>query len=154
MVNNKLFGKLNISVRINWILSQPLPVNTGVTHGSVLSPTLFLLFVNDLWSTTSSSIPSFVNIATLRYCPFYHTPHRVWTHIYQGSRIASVSSHPGLEHIFLFCTNGHVTSNAWRSPIFLSLKRLSLNRLICIPQNVSLLHLYIGSSLYLSTFIL
>src|ERR1700755_2723536 len=42
-------------------------INSGVPHGSVLSPTLFLLFINDLLSVTSSPIHSYADDSTLHY---------------------------------------------------------------------------------------
>ena len=42
------------------------PINSGVPQGSVLSPTLFLLFINDL-SITSSPIHSYADDSTLHY---------------------------------------------------------------------------------------
>jgi hypothetical protein len=43
------------------------PINSGVPQGSVLSPTLFLLFINDLLSITSSPIHSYADDSTLHY---------------------------------------------------------------------------------------
>ncbi|KAL7630118.1 UNVERIFIED_CONTAM: hypothetical protein RMT77_019747 [Armadillidium vulgare] len=42
-------------------------INSGVPHGSVLSLTLFLLFINDLLSVTSSPIHSYADDSTLHY---------------------------------------------------------------------------------------
>src|ERR1700755_2540123 len=42
-------------------------INSGVPQGSVLSPTLFLLFINDLLSITSSPIHSYADDTILHY---------------------------------------------------------------------------------------
>ncbi len=45
--------------------SNPKPNNSGVHQGSVLSPTLFLLFINDLLSMTNCPIHSYDDDTTL-----------------------------------------------------------------------------------------
>ena len=49
----------SITIRINGYLSKPHSINSGVPQGSVISPVLFIFFINDLLSSTSSSICSF-----------------------------------------------------------------------------------------------
>ncbi len=46
--------------------SQLNSINSGVPQGSVLSPTLFLLFINDL-SITECAIHSYADDFTLKY---------------------------------------------------------------------------------------
>ena len=54
-----------ISVVVDGATSAPFPISSGVPQGSVLSPTLFLLFINDLLHSTSSPMHSFADDSTL-----------------------------------------------------------------------------------------
>ncbi len=47
--------------------STSKPINSGVSQGSVLSPTLFLLFINDLLSLTNCPSHSYADDTTLHY---------------------------------------------------------------------------------------
>ena len=54
-----------ISVVVDGATSASFPVSSGVPQGSVLSPTLFLLFINDLLRATASDVHSFANDSNL-----------------------------------------------------------------------------------------
>ena len=49
----------SIAVKIGGFVSKPHSISSIVPQGSVISPVLFMLFINDLFSSTSSSIFSF-----------------------------------------------------------------------------------------------
>ena len=51
----------SIAIRVHCYLSNPHSINSGVPRGSVIFPVLFILFINDLLSSTSSSIFSFAD---------------------------------------------------------------------------------------------
>ena len=54
-----------ISVVVDSATSASFPVSSGVPQGSVLSPTLFLLFINDLLHATASDVHSFADDSNL-----------------------------------------------------------------------------------------
>ncbi len=55
-----------ISAVVDGHCSSPKPINSGVPQGSVLSPTLFLLFISDL-SVTNWPIHSYADDSTLHF---------------------------------------------------------------------------------------
>jgi hypothetical protein len=62
----------SIAVRVDGTISKTHNVLAGVPQGSVLSPTLFLVFINDLLSLTTSPIHSYADDSTLHH-PIVHT---------------------------------------------------------------------------------
>ena len=55
----------SISVRVDGFLSNLHSINAGVHQGSIISPVLFILFINSLLTSMSSSIHSFADDAFL-----------------------------------------------------------------------------------------
>ena len=64
LLSSFLTGR-SISVKVDGHSSPSTLINSGVPQGSVLSPTLFLLFINDLLSCTSNPIHSYADDSTL-----------------------------------------------------------------------------------------
>ena len=50
---------------LNGNSSQEYPVNAGFPQGSILGPTLFLLYINDLSDDVISNIPIYADDTTL-----------------------------------------------------------------------------------------
>jgi hypothetical protein len=63
----------SIAVRIDGAISNQLPINSGVPQGSVISPTLFLLYINDLLSITSNPIHSYADDSNLHNSSTYES---------------------------------------------------------------------------------
>ena len=55
----------SLQVAIDGFLSDSFTINAGVPQGSILSPTLFLLYINDLLEKTENPIYSFADDSTL-----------------------------------------------------------------------------------------
>ena len=75
----------SISAVVDGHCSSPKPINSGVPQGSVLSPTLFLLFINDLLSSTSCPIHSYADDSTLHYSTSFNS--RPSQQVLQASRL-------------------------------------------------------------------
>ena len=55
------FLSRSITIRVHGYLSKSRSIKSGVHHGSLISPVLFILLKNDLLPSTSSSIFSFAD---------------------------------------------------------------------------------------------
>ena len=58
---SRFLSDRSIAIRVDGYLSNPNSIYSGVPQGSAISPVLFILFINDLLSSTSSSISSFAD---------------------------------------------------------------------------------------------
>ncbi len=62
-----LLSGRSISAVVDGHCSFPKPINSDVPQGSVLSPTLFLLLINDLLSINNCFIHSYADDSTLHF---------------------------------------------------------------------------------------
>ncbi len=76
----------SISAVIDGYCSKPISINSGVPQGSVLSPTLFLLFTNDLLSITECPIHSYADDSTL-HCSITFKSRPSQIELHQGTML-------------------------------------------------------------------
>ena len=69
-LSNFLNGR-SIAAVVDGHRAIPVPISSGVPQGSVLSPTLFLLFINDLLTLTDCPIHSYADDSTLHYSTYF-----------------------------------------------------------------------------------
>ncbi len=74
----------SISAVVDGHCSTPITINCGVPQGSVLSPTLFLLFINDL-SSNQNQLHAYADDSTLHYST--HLRHRPTQQELHNSRL-------------------------------------------------------------------
>ena len=71
-ISGQIFGLISSFLSNRWLQvvldgksSQEYPVNAGVSQGSILSPTLFLLYINDLPDDVIRNIAIYADDTTL-----------------------------------------------------------------------------------------
>ena len=83
----------SISAVVDGHCSSPKSINSGVPQGSVLSPTLFLLFINDLLDLTSCPIHSYADDSTLHFSTsFQRRPTQQELEISRGDAMEHLTS--------------------------------------------------------------
>ena len=76
------FSDRSIAIRVYGYISNPHFINSSVPQGSVISPVLFIFFINDLFSPdTSSSIFSFADDTHLSSSFSYNPQHPAYSNI-------------------------------------------------------------------------
>ena len=99
------------AIRVDGYLSKPHYINSGVPQGSVIFPVLFILFINDLLSSTSSSLFSFADDTYLSPSFSSNPPHLAYSTISPYRNTSA--SHPtnDLTHVEKWGNNNLVKFN-------------------------------------------
>ena len=79
----------SVAIRVDGYLSNPHSINSSVPQGSVISSVLFILFINDLLSSTSSSIFSFADDTYLSWSFSSNPQHLAYSNISQYHNISA-----------------------------------------------------------------
>ena len=65
MAKNSFVVRVTFQVVLDRKSSQEYPVNVGIPQGSILGPTLFLLYINDIPDDGTCSIANYTDDTTL-----------------------------------------------------------------------------------------
>ena len=107
-INTYLGGRMQSSV-LNGVKSEPLPVTVGIPQGSVLGPTLFTLFTNDLPSTVSSGFLLMYADDTTIFCIGQSADlaiavlNKALQKVHRWSLANRLTPHPGKIEVMLLC---------------------------------------------------
>ena len=101
----------SIAIRVDGYLSIPHSINSGVPLGSVISPVLFVLFIDDLHSSTSSSIFFFANDTYLSSSFSSNSQHLAYSNIspYRNNSVSLLTN--DLTNVEKWGSNNLVKSN-------------------------------------------
>ena len=119
-ITSFLSGK-SIAIRVDGFLSRLHSINFGVPQSSVISPALFILFINDLTSSTSSSIFSFIDDTYLSSSISSNLQHLAYSNISPHCNTSASLLTNDLTNIERWVKDNHVKFNQGKTTkVFIS----------------------------------
>ena len=109
-IKSYLSGRTQYTV-LNGVTSELLPVKTGIPQGSVLGPTLFTLFCNDLPSAVGSGTLYMYADDTTIFC------------IGESADIALIQLNKALKEVYKWCLENRLTPHPGKSEIMILSKK-------------------------------
>ena len=110
LIHNYLSGREQIFTVLNGVKSELLPVSVGIPQGSLLGPTLFMLFTNDFPSSVPTrSIYMYADDTTI-FC------------IGETPDLAIVKLNKALPEVYNWCLNNRLTPHPSNSEVILFTK--------------------------------
>lgn len=116
LTKSYLNGRQQFTV-VNGVKSELLPVSCGIPQGSVLGPTLFTLFTNDLPSSVSSGSLYMYADDTTVYC------------IGETADITISQLNKALQEVHAWCLNNRLTPHPGKSEVMLLSKGTPMGKL-------------------------
>ena len=105
-IKSYLHGRHQFTV-LNGVKSEPLQVSSGIPQGSVLGPTLFTLFTNDLPASVNSGSLYMYADDTTAYC------------IAESADIAIAQLNMTLKEVYMWCLTNRLTPHPGKSEVML-----------------------------------
>ncbi len=145
----------SIAVRIDGALSSFHTTNAGVPQGCVLSPTLFLLFINDLLGICSSLIHSYADDTTIHSSTFFRSQAECRSNLIESRASCGNQLNDDLLKIMDWGDKNLVTFNSQKTQaINVSTKRNSnfppvsmANETLTVLENITVLGIQISCDL-------
>ena len=128
LIRNYLSGRQQFTV-LNGVKSDLLPVSMGIPQGSVLGPTLFVLFTNDLpRSMPSGSVYMYADDTTI-YC------------VGETADLVIDQLNKALREFYIWCLNNRLTPHPSKSEVILFSKRTPMGPIAPVYLGNSVLSL-------------
>ena len=135
----------SIEVCIDGVSSDSFSINSGVPQGSIVSPTLFLLFINDLLQSTKNPLHSYADDSTLHNSSQYTSQTQSSSHLSNTRNSVCNSINENLKTITTWGEGNIVRFNQTKTQSLLITRKVDKN-----PPSLQMLNSPIAKSTIIS----